>query len=117
MNVDFADCRLFLTDIFDALLFLYTCDVPYQILDWFVQITLGLKHMHDRHVLHRDLKPANLLLDTSNTLRITDFGLSKSVGTGHSEAYSVVGTHPYTAPEVLLLNSGEQQNLLLVSCR
>merc|ERR550534_1712475 len=35
------------------------------------------------------------------TVKITDFGLSKAIGGGLSEAYSLVGTRPYTAPEVL----------------
>lgn len=26
------------------------------ILDWFTQICLGLKHVHDRKILHRDIK-------------------------------------------------------------
>ncbi len=27
-----------------------------QVLNWFVQICLGLKHVHDRKILHRDIK-------------------------------------------------------------
>ena len=33
-----------------------------QVIDWFVQICLGLKHVHDRKILHRDLKPQNIFL-------------------------------------------------------
>ena len=27
-----------------------------QILDWFTQICLAMKHVHDRKILHRDIK-------------------------------------------------------------
>ena len=27
-----------------------------QILDWFVQMCLAIKHIHDRKILHRDIK-------------------------------------------------------------
>ena len=30
-----------------------------QILDWFVQLCLAMKHVHDRKVLHRDIKSQN----------------------------------------------------------
>ena len=27
-----------------------------KVLDWFTQLCLGMKHMHDRKIIHRDLK-------------------------------------------------------------
>uniref|UniRef100_A0A8C3SI33 non-specific serine/threonine protein kinase n=1 Tax=Chelydra serpentina TaxID=8475 RepID=A0A8C3SI33_CHESE len=37
-----------------------------QILAWFVQISLGLKHIHDRKVLHRDIKAQVVNLGVSS---------------------------------------------------
>jgi len=69
--------------------------------------------LHGRGVVHRDLKLENILVVSEHRLReqgarrtvlyevkITDFGLSKTIGGGKSEAHSVVGTRPYMAPEV-----------------
>ena len=33
-----------------------------QILEYFTQMCLGLKHCHDRKILHRDLKPENIFV-------------------------------------------------------
>lgn len=73
------------------------------------QLVCGLGFLHGLGVIHRDLKLENILVASEMLQRplvyywvkITDFGLSKSVGQGQSQAQSTVGTRPYTAPEVL----------------
>lgn len=34
------------------------------ILDWFTQICLAIKHVHDRKIIHRDLKGQNIFLNS-----------------------------------------------------
>jgi serine/threonine protein kinase len=45
------------------------------------QILSSIKHCHAMGVIHRDLKPENILVTSSDTIRLIDFGLSK---TAHS---------------------------------
>ena len=47
------------------------------ILDWFVQICLAIKHVHDHKILHRDVKPQNVFLAADGLLKLGDFGVSK----------------------------------------
>ena len=71
-----------------------------QVLDWFVQICLALKHAHDRKILHRDLKPQNIFLTAKNFVRLGDFGISKVLSNTLSVASTCVGTPLYLAPEL-----------------
>ena len=46
-------------------------------LNWFVQICLGLKHVHDRKILHRDIKTQNIFLTKSGVIKLGDFGIAR----------------------------------------
>ena len=35
--------------------------------------------MHSARVIHRDIKPANILINEDCTIKICDFGLSRSI--------------------------------------
>ena len=42
-------------------------------------ILCGVKYMHSAKVIHRDIKPANILINEDCTIKICDFGLSRSI--------------------------------------
>ncbi|KEY73113.1 hypothetical protein S7711_04865 [Stachybotrys chartarum IBT 7711] len=50
-------------------------------------------------ILHRDLKPENVFLDTDNSVKLGDFGLSKMIKS-HDFASTYVGTPFYMSPEI-----------------
>jgi len=67
------------------------------------QVMRALKYIHSTDVLHRDLKPSNLLVNADCTLKICDFGLSRSVSPVANDALTtLVVTKWYRAPELLL---------------
>jgi tetratricopeptide (TPR) repeat protein len=60
----------------------------------------GLAHAHARHVVHRDLKPSNVLLDSSGTVKLTDFGLAKIRDASlRTSSDMLMGTAAYMCPE------------------
>jgi cell cycle related kinase len=60
-----------------------------QIKSYMLMLLRGVDYCHTHHIMHRvrhisstlltqqDLKPANLLLNSSGTLKIADFGLAR----------------------------------------
>ncbi|KAI9917836.1 hypothetical protein PsorP6_012919 [Peronosclerospora sorghi] len=71
-----------------------------QVLDWFVQMTLAIKYLHDQRVLHRDLKTSNVFLTTANVIKLGDFGIAKTLNSTLDQAKTMVGTPYYMSPEV-----------------
>ncbi|XP_047231160.1 serine/threonine-protein kinase Nek1 isoform X1 [Girardinichthys multiradiatus] len=71
-----------------------------QILDWFVQICLALKHVHDRKILHRDIKSQNIFLTKEGTVQLGDFGIARVLNSTVELARTCIGTPYYLSPEI-----------------
>ncbi|XP_075582292.1 serine/threonine-protein kinase Nek5 [Pelecanus crispus] len=72
-----------------------------QILSWFVQISLGLKHIHDKKILHRDVKAQNIFLTNNGKVaKLGDFGIARQLNSTTEFAHTCVGTPYYLSPEI-----------------
>ncbi len=64
----------------------------------FLQIVNGVEYMHDRDFAHRDLKMTNILIDSSLTVKIIDFGFGCQANRLHN---MYCGTPSYMPPEIV----------------
>src|SRR5438270_2294354 len=54
---------------------------PNEIAGWLSQLCDALDYAHNRaRVIHRDLKPANLMVNKKGDLKVSDFGIARSLG-------------------------------------
>ena len=68
---------------------------------FFLQICLGLFHLHKNNIIHRDLKSLNVFLTKDFTVKIGDMGAAKIVeNPSESNLKSKVGTPYYLSPEI-----------------
>ena len=69
----------------------------------FAQICRAIGYAHQDNVIHRDIKPENILVSEDGSPVVTDFGLCffhNSEEERATEAWRVVGSRFYTAPEL-----------------
>ena len=64
----------------------------------FIQITRGLKSLHELNILHRDFKCANIFLFATGAAKIGDLNVSKILN--KSLGHTQTGTPYYASPEV-----------------
>ena len=72
-----------------------------KILDWFTQVCLAIKHIHDRRILHRDIKSQNIFLMKNGQVKLGDFGIAKCLNHTIDKAKTYVGTPYYLSPEII----------------
>jgi serine/threonine protein kinase/Flp pilus assembly protein TadD len=67
-----------------------------------IRLCGALEAAHNEGVVHRDLKPRNILIDRSDNVYISDFGLAKSLesqASAMTRTGEILGTPRYMSPE------------------
>ena len=71
-----------------------------QALEWLEQVGQALDRAHANGIVHRDVKPSNLLLDSEDSIRVSDFGIASAAGLETvTLPGTVLGTAGYISPE------------------
>tara|TARA_B000000475_G_scaffold265240_1_gene253615 strand:- start:5373 stop:6377 length:1005 start_codon:yes stop_codon:yes gene_type:complete len=85
-----------------------------QAYKWIYELTQAVYFLHHCYypIMHRDLKPSNILLNEDLHIKLTDFGLSRTIKKKHDKykMSGCTGTLRYMAPEVIF-NDGEDYDL------
>ena len=70
------------------------------------QIARGLLAFHRQEMIHQDIRPENIMLDSTGTVKIIDFGSTRVEGIMDINTYleqeNLLGTARYSAPEYFL---------------
>ncbi|HEY6284901.1 MAG TPA: serine/threonine-protein kinase [Ktedonobacteraceae bacterium] len=77
------------------------------ILSYVEQVAEALQYIHDQKLIQRDVKPENLLLDSSDNILLSDFGIASVAHTTVSlTSQGQAGTPHYLAPEQIMNKPG-----------
>ncbi len=64
-----------------------------------IQICKALEVAHQNNLIHRDIKPQNILITEDNKVKVTDFGIAKSLADDSTKTINIMGTANYISPE------------------
>lgn len=73
------------------------------------EVLLGLQHLNREGQIHRDIKAANVLIKTDGTVKLADFGASRTLTNTMTKCNTFVGSPYWMAPEVMLQKDYDHQ--------
>lgn len=75
--------------------------IPYKkTIEIMSQILAAVEYAHNHNIIHRDLKPQNILIDHSEKVKITDFGIAVALSENSiTQTNSLLGSVHYISPE------------------
>ncbi|MEC4721327.1 bifunctional protein-serine/threonine kinase/phosphatase [Noviherbaspirillum sp. CPCC 100848] len=78
------------------------------------QIAKGLRAFHRLEMVHQDLRPENIMIDSTGTVKIIDFGATRVAGlmeiASPLERHGLLGTAQYAAPEYFIGDDGSARS-------
>ncbi len=75
------------------------------------QILQGVSYAHTKGFIHRDIKPSNIIINREGTVKIMDFGISKSMfDKGITKTGTKIGTILYMSPEQIRAEEPTRQS-------
>ena len=88
-----------------------------------LQIVSAVAYMHNCFVIHRDLKTENIMVHFDSEkdkkdlnmmkakIKIIDFGFAFQLTNKNPSAFTLLGTPPYMAPEIIIPYNKQNQNM------
>lgn len=72
---------------------------PSLVVDIGRQVASALQFAHKRGVVHRDIKPHNIIITDEGEVKVTDFGIARTLSSNLTQTGAVLGTAYYLSPE------------------
>lgn len=87
-------------------------NIPEELIwNYFVDLLMAVKHLHDHDLLHMDIKPENIFISSDNICKLGDFGLVVDLTKDVEVRDAQEGDPKYLAPELMMGQFGKPADI------